>query len=99
MRAPQRGLIATKAVNGYVYEHVHVDVFSNPTKERSTLPIMSNSYCHSGRAGGSPNGLGARKNQHARPGGLEIIAGGETQVGGKIKMEALAGATEYAEIS
>ena len=25
MRAPQRGLIATKAVNAHVYEHVHVN--------------------------------------------------------------------------
>ncbi len=25
MRAPQRGLIATKAVNVHVYEHVHVN--------------------------------------------------------------------------
>jgi hypothetical protein len=25
LRVPQRGLIATKAVNGYVYEHVYVN--------------------------------------------------------------------------
>jgi len=36
---------------------VDVDVFSNPTKERSTLPKMPNSYCRPGRAG-DPHELG-----------------------------------------